>query len=57
MLVERFSSVGRCSNRFFRGMLGYGKSPCFSGCGLSASVDVDRGGHCLTRLNMEVSSD
>jgi len=29
MSVERFSSVGRCSNRFFRGMLGYGKSSWF----------------------------
>jgi hypothetical protein len=54
MFLSDFLAVEPCSNHIFRVGHSYGKSPCFSRCALSSSVDVDYGGSAFAVLNMAV---
>jgi hypothetical protein len=42
-----FLDVKGCSNVVFRGMMGHGKSPCFSRCSVLTAVSVDERGVVL----------
>ena len=46
-LSVAFLDVKGCSNGVFRGMMGHGKSPCFSRCSVLTAVSVDERGVVL----------